>query len=159
MIQPLAWSPPKDSLSLLRKWGVMRKWVLAIVLVFMATHASAFQVKKLAKFKALNICMKCDLSMADLPFANLNGANLRGADLSRTNLSGTSLKHAKLEGAILCQTFMLWGIEKPECNLQATNHRLSDVSVCILHNSIAVLPSLRGGSPGLKLKWAIKFVV
>ena len=112
--------------------------------------------------------------MAYLPFANLNGANLRGADLKMTtlymanlrdadlsgaNLSGTKLKHAKLEGAILCQTLMPWGIEKPECNLQATNHRLSDVSVCILPNSIAVLPSLGGGSPGLKLKWAIKFVV
>ena len=66
------------------------KWVLALVLALTATHASAFDAKQLAKFKATNSCKNCDLSKA--------------------NLSGADLEKADLKNAMLCKTKMPWGI-------------------------------------------------
>ena len=77
------------------------KWVLALVLALAATHASAFDAKQLAKFKATNSCEKCDLSEANLKWAKLRGANLSGANLKDANLSGADLRKAKLKGANL----------------------------------------------------------
>jgi uncharacterized protein YjbI with pentapeptide repeats len=44
--------------------------------------------QNLLKFKALNVCVGCDLSEADLTGANLIGANLTGANLTGADLSG-----------------------------------------------------------------------
>ena len=73
-----------------------------------------------------------NLNRANLRGANLKGAglfkaNLRGADLSGANLTGARLKNAKLEGATLCETFMPWGVEKPDCEWRTNKswwHRL-----------------------------------
>ena len=111
------------------------KWVLAIALALITTPVDAFDAAQLTKFKVLNTCEKCDLSSANLSEAKLNwsnlnranlrGANLRGAELFKANLrgadlsgadfTGARLKNAKLEGATLCETFMPWGVEKPDC--------------------------------------------
>ena len=76
------------------------KWVLALVLALAATHASAFDAKQLAKFKATNSCEKCDLSKANLKWAKLRGANLSGANLKDANLSGADLSKAKMKKAL-----------------------------------------------------------
>ena len=77
------------------------KWVLALVLALAVTHASAFDAKQLAKFKATNSCEKCDLSEANLKWAKLRGANLSGANLKDANLKGANLENANLSEANL----------------------------------------------------------
>ena len=96
------------------------KWVLALVLALAATHASAFDAKQLARFKATNSCEKCDLSKANLKWAKLRGANLSGANLKDANLSGADLRKAKLKGANL-KGASLKGTDLENSNLNEAN--------------------------------------
>ena len=79
----------------------MKKILFAALLSVAVTPAWSFSEKDLAKFKALNKCVKCDLSAADLVGANLNKADLREADLSAANLAGANLNKANLREANL----------------------------------------------------------
>ena len=108
------------------------KWVLALVLALAATHASAFDAKQLAKFKATNSCEKCDLSEANLKWAKLRGANLSGANLKDANLSGADLRKAKLKGANLKGANLkganLENANLSEANLSGADLRKADLS-------------------------------
>jgi uncharacterized protein YjbI with pentapeptide repeats len=79
----------------------------------------AFDADHLAKVKAGEDCIDCDLSGADLTLVDLSGADLSGADLSNSslpsadlsganlhnaNLTSADLSGAKMLGAILCNT-------------------------------------------------------
>ena len=109
----------------------MKRTLLLLVGVLALTcfQAQAFDEKSLAKLKALNACVGCDLSGVDLKKAilekaklsgaNLFGANLSGANLSGADLSGATLKSANLNDSILCKTQMPWGEENKNCKKSA----------------------------------------
>jgi hypothetical protein len=67
---------------------------------------SSFNQTHINKLKALNICIKCNLSGA-----NLSSANLSHADLSRSNLTGSNLSKANLTKA------KLWRSDLTSANL------------------------------------------
>ena len=73
-----------------------RPIILASLLLLVAFDGWAYNETDLAKFKALNACVGCDLS----------GADLRDANLSGVNLTTSKLKKAKLDGAKYCKTKM-----------------------------------------------------
>ena len=96
----------------------MKKLILISALLF-SFNGWAYNETDLAKLKALNACVGCDLSGADLQRANLNNANLNNADLflanlseadlseadlKNTDLTTTNLRYAKLDGAKYCKT-------------------------------------------------------
>ena len=104
-------------------------FVVAAVLCA-GTAAFAFDKNHLMKFKAMNVCPKCDLSgadlsgadlsEADLSEANLRGANLKGANLQEAYLSnadftGATIEGANMKGAHFCKSKMPWGLEKKDC--------------------------------------------
>ena len=92
--------------TLVRHYGVLNmRWLLTIISLFalaisVSVPAWTFDETDLNKLKALNACVRCDLSEADLS----------GADLSTA-----ILRNAKLDGAILCKTKMPWGEESSGC--------------------------------------------
>jgi uncharacterized protein YjbI with pentapeptide repeats len=61
----------------------------------------AFDADHLAKVKAGEDCIDCDLSGADLTLVDLSGADLSGADLSNSSLPSADLSGANLSGANL----------------------------------------------------------
>ena len=86
----------------------MKKLILISALL-LSSNGWAYNETDLAKLKALNACVGCDLSGADLQRANLNNANLSEADLSEadlknTDLTITNLRYTKLDGAKYCKT-------------------------------------------------------
>ena len=81
----------------------MKKLILISALL-LSSNGWAYNETDLAKLKALNACVGCDLSGADLQRANLNNANLSEADLKNTDLTTTNLRYAKLDGAKYCKT-------------------------------------------------------
>ena len=74
----------------------MKKLFLISALLLVASNGWAYNETDLAKFKALNACEGCDLSVANLSRANLSNANL----------TTSKLKKAKLDGAKYCKTKM-----------------------------------------------------
>ena len=72
----------------------MKKLILISALLLVASNSWAYNETDLAKFKALNACVGCDLS----------GADLSQADLKNTDLTTTNLRYAKLDGAKYCKT-------------------------------------------------------
>ena len=74
----------------------MKKLILISALLLVASNGWAYNETDLAKFKALNACVGCDLS----------GADLSQADLKNTDLTTTNLRYAKLDGAKYCKTKM-----------------------------------------------------
>ena len=79
---------------------MMNKKLLLISALLFSFNGWAYNETDLAKFKALNACIGCDLSDADLSDANLGGANLY---------------RAKLDEAIFCRTQMPWGEVNDDC--------------------------------------------
>ena len=85
----------------------MKRFIANLCLLFLlglSWQVGAFSEKDLAKLKATNDCVKCDLSGADLSGARLSegilfGVNLTGADGSGANLTFTYLNDADLIGA------------------------------------------------------------
>ena len=93
----------------------MKKLILISALLLVASNGWAYNETDLAKFKALNACVGCDLSGADLSKANLNNANLNNADLIGADFTGVNFRDAKLEGAKFCKTQMPWGELNDDC--------------------------------------------
>ena len=83
----------------------MKKLILISALLLVASNGWAYNETDLAKFKALNACVGCDLS----------GAALSKADLKNTDLTTTNLRYAKLDGAKYCKTQMPWGEVNDDC--------------------------------------------
>jgi uncharacterized protein YjbI with pentapeptide repeats len=71
-----------------------------------AVPTLAFDADHLAKVKAGEDCIGCDLSEANLSVAYLSGADLTDANLDGAYLSGAYLFGAKMRGAILCNTIV-----------------------------------------------------
>jgi uncharacterized protein YjbI with pentapeptide repeats len=83
----------------------MKKLILISALLLVAFDGWAYNETDLAKFKALNVCERCDLSEIKLRNANLGGANL----------TTSNLRNAKLDGAKFCKTQMPWGEVNDDC--------------------------------------------
>ena len=92
----------------------MKKFILISALLF-SFNGWAYNETDLAKLKALNACVGCDLSGANLQRANLNNANLNNADLIGADFTGVNFRDAKLEGAKFCKTQMPWGEVNDDC--------------------------------------------
>ena len=93
----------------------MKKLILISALLLVASNGWAYNETDLAKFKALNVCERCDLSEIKLRNANLSGADLSGANLTGANLTTSNLRNAKLDGAKFCKTQMPWGEVNDDC--------------------------------------------
>jgi len=76
-------------------------FALVALLSLSAGGAGAFKPEDLARLKATNKCVDCDLRGANLSGANLSGAILNGANLREANLSGADLTSANLHWANL----------------------------------------------------------
>jgi uncharacterized protein YjbI with pentapeptide repeats len=85
---------------------------------------SSFNQKHINKLKALNICIKCNLSGA-----NLSSANLSHADLSRSNLTGSNLSKANLTKA------KLWRTDLTSANLSHASLVGADMTRVILYQT------------------------
>jgi len=85
---------------------------------------SSFNQKHINKLKALNICIKCNLSGA-----NLSSANLSHADLSRSNLTGSNLSKANLTKA------KLWRSDLTSANLSHASLVGADMTRVILYQT------------------------
>ena len=84
----------------------MKKLILISALLLVTSNGWAYNETDLAKLKALNACVGCDLSGANLQRANLNNtdlflANLRGAQLFKANFVYANLYYANLTGTDL----------------------------------------------------------
>jgi uncharacterized protein YjbI with pentapeptide repeats len=80
-----------------------RKLALVVIAFGLACAGPtlAFDADDLAKVKAGEVCIGCNLSYADLTRASLYGAYLYGADLTGADLTGADLTGADLSGADL----------------------------------------------------------
>ena len=82
----------------------MKRLLVGLCLCFflcVSWEVGAFDETHLKKFKALNQCSECDLSLADL-----HGLDMTEADLQGVNLFGTDLHGADLSGAVRRQNLV-----------------------------------------------------
>ena len=94
--------------------------LITALLLVIASNSWAYNEQDLAKLKALNACVGCDLSGANFINADLTDTDLENADLTRAILSGadlttSNLRNAKLDGAKFCKTKMPWGEVNDDC--------------------------------------------
>ena len=79
---------------------------LTVGATMLASSASAFDPDDVQKLRDTNVCLSCDLRVANMVGAQLGGANLLGANLSGANLEGADLAYTSMNDAILCNTIM-----------------------------------------------------